>query len=38
VDALAIGGPAAVALQPLPWRRIRVAERPTQDAMLGLLR
>jgi uroporphyrinogen-III synthase len=38
VDALAIGQPAAVALQPLPWRRIRVAARPTQDAMLGLLR
>jgi uroporphyrinogen-III synthase len=37
VDALAIGQPAAVALQRLPWRRIRVAERPTQDAMLALL-
>jgi uroporphyrinogen-III synthase len=37
VDALAIGQPAAVALQPLPWRRVCVAARPTQDAMLGLL-
>jgi len=37
VDALAIGGPAAVALQALPWRRIRVAARPNQDAMLALL-
>jgi len=38
VDALAIGQPAAVALQALPWRRIRVAARPNQDAMLALLR
>lgn len=38
VDALAIGRPAAVALQALPWRRIRVAARPTQDAMLAMLR
>jgi uroporphyrinogen-III synthase len=38
VEALAIGRPAAVALQALPWRRIRVAARPTQDAMLALLR
>jgi uroporphyrinogen-III synthase len=38
VEALAIGQPAAVALQALPWRRIRVAARPTQDAMLALLR
>jgi uroporphyrinogen-III synthase len=38
VEALAIGKPAAVALQALPWRRIRVAARPTQDAMLALLR
>jgi uroporphyrinogen-III synthase len=37
VDALAIGKPAAVALQALPWRCIRVAARPTQDAMLALL-
>lgn len=38
VDALAIGRPAAVALEALPWRRIRVADRPNQDAMLALLR
>ena len=38
VDALAIGQPAAVALQGLHWRRIRVATQPTQDAMLALLR
>ena len=38
VDALAIGQAAAVALQALPWRRIRVAARPNQDAMLALLR
>jgi uroporphyrinogen-III synthase len=38
IDALAIGQPAAVALQALQWRRIRVAARPTQDAMLELLR
>lgn len=38
VDALAIGQPAGVALQALPWRRIRVAAQPTQEAMLALLR
>jgi uroporphyrinogen-III synthase len=38
VDALAIGPSTAVALQPLPWRRIRVAAQPNQDAMLALLR
>jgi uroporphyrinogen-III synthase len=37
VEALAIGQPAAMALKMLPWRRIRVAARPTQDAMLALL-
>lgn len=37
VDALAIGQPAAVALEALPWRRIRVAAQPNQDAMLALL-
>ncbi len=37
VEALAIGQPAAVALEALPWRRIRVAAKPTQDAMLALL-
>ena len=38
VDALAIGRAAAVALEALPWRSIRVAARPTQDEMLALLR
>jgi uroporphyrinogen-III synthase len=38
VDALAIGQAAAVALRALPWRRICVAARPNQDAMLALLR
>ena len=38
VAALAIGETAAMALQALPWRRIRVAARPNQDAMLALLR
>ncbi|MBS0561960.1 MAG: uroporphyrinogen-III synthase [Proteobacteria bacterium] len=37
-DAVAISEAAAVPLRPLPWRRIRVAERPNQDAMLALLR
>jgi uroporphyrinogen-III synthase len=37
IDALAIGQPAAMALETLPWRRIRVAARPNQDAMLALL-
>jgi uroporphyrinogen-III synthase len=37
VEALAIGEAAAVALRALPWRRIRVAERPNQNAMLALL-
>lgn len=35
--AVAIGQPAADALRLLPWRDIRVAARPTQDAMLELL-
>ncbi len=38
VDALAIGRAAAVALEGLPWRSIRVAARPTQDEILALLR
>jgi uroporphyrinogen-III synthase len=38
IEALAIGQSTAVALQPLPWRRIRVAVQPNQDAMLALLR
>lgn len=37
IDACAISAPAAVPLRPLPWRRIRVAARPTQDALLQLL-
>lgn len=37
VDAVAIGRPAAVALETLPWRRVRVAARPNQDEMLVLL-
>jgi uroporphyrinogen-III synthase len=38
IEALAIGRPAGVALEALPWRAIRVAARPTQDEMLALLR
>ncbi|MEI7710789.1 MAG: uroporphyrinogen-III synthase [Rhodospirillales bacterium] len=38
VEALAIGAAAGVALQGLPWRRVGVAAKPTQDAMLALLR
>jgi uroporphyrinogen-III synthase len=38
LDAVAISQPAAVALEALPWRRVRVAVRPNQDAMLALLR
>lgn len=38
IDAITIGQPARMALQSVPWRRIRVAERPTQDAMLACLR
>lgn len=37
-DACAIGGAAGVALETLPWRRVRVAARPTQDELLALLR
>jgi uroporphyrinogen-III synthase len=38
VDACAIGAAAGVALGTLPWRRVRVAARPTQDDLLALLR
>jgi uroporphyrinogen-III synthase len=38
VDAFAIGAAAGVALQAMPWRRTVVAAKPTQDAMLALLR
>ena len=37
VEACAISEPAAVPLRPLPWRRIRVATRPTQEALLQFL-
>jgi uroporphyrinogen-III synthase len=37
IDAISIGQPAAVALKALPWRSIRRASQPTQDAMLALL-
>jgi uroporphyrinogen-III synthase len=36
-DAVAISPAAAVPLEGLPWRRILVAARPNQDAMLALL-
>lgn len=38
VEAISISRPAAVALEALPWRGVRVAARPTQDEMLALLR
>ncbi len=37
VEALAIGQPAADALCVLPWRRVRVSAKPTQDSLLALL-
>jgi uroporphyrinogen-III synthase len=37
VEAVSISERAAMPLRPLPWRRIRVAAKPNQDAMLGLL-
>lgn len=37
VDALTIGQPAADALCVLPWRRVRVSAKPTQDSLLALL-
>jgi uroporphyrinogen-III synthase len=37
VEAVAISERAAMALRPLPWRRISVAAKPNQDAMLVLL-
>ncbi len=37
VEAISISERAAVALRPLPWRRINVAVKPNQDAMLVLL-
>lgn len=38
VEAVSISEQAAMALRPLPWRRIRVAAKPNQDSMLVLLR
>jgi uroporphyrinogen-III synthase len=38
IDACAIGQPAATAIEALPWRRVLRAAKPTQDAMLALLR
>jgi uroporphyrinogen-III synthase len=37
VEAVSISERAAVPLRPLPWRRISVAAKPNQDAMLVLL-
>ena len=37
VDALALSPAVATPLAALPWRRIRVAAKPTQDALLALL-
>jgi uroporphyrinogen-III synthase len=37
IEAVAIGRTAAVALEPLPWYRVRVAARPNQNEMLALL-
>ena len=37
IEAVAISQRAAVPLRSLQWRRIRVAEKPNQDAMLVLL-
>jgi uroporphyrinogen-III synthase len=36
-EALTIGQPAADALTPLPWRRVRVSLAPTLDQVLALL-
>jgi uroporphyrinogen-III synthase len=38
VDAVAISERSSVALRDLPWRRISVASKPNQDAMLALLK
>jgi uroporphyrinogen-III synthase len=37
VEAVSISDRATVALKELPWRRISVAAKPNQDAMLALL-
>jgi uroporphyrinogen-III synthase len=36
--AITIGAPSAMALKGVPWTRISVAGKPTQEAMLALLR
>ncbi len=38
VEAVSISERAAVPLRPLPWRCIRIASKPNQEAMLALLR
>jgi uroporphyrinogen-III synthase len=38
IDACAIGHPTAAAIEALSWRRVLRAAKPTQDAMLALLR
>jgi uroporphyrinogen-III synthase len=37
-EAITIGPQAAMALREVPWARIRIAAKPTQDDMLALLR
>jgi len=37
VEALAIGQSTAEALRFLPWRRVRVSAKPTQDSILAML-
>lgn len=37
IDSLAISPATAAELAPLPWRRVRIAVAPDQDALLGLL-
>lgn len=37
VDAMALSPAVAAPLASLPWRRLRVADRPSQDALLTLL-
>jgi uroporphyrinogen-III synthase len=37
IEAVSISERTAMALSPLPWRHIRIAARPNQDAMLVLL-
>lgn len=38
VTAIAIGEAAAAALRPLPFRAVRVAVRPTEEAVLAMLK